>query len=270
MTKIEIPESFIEELHNKEQLKLVEEIASAVQVEYETQAAHVQSPLEIVALPGEVPVDSDFLARCLNNEVERRASDKQLMAKIGPQGMNNFSPAIRRPKVFVREIGNEAYVGSKESMQKMFEKITDIQVEKGYYGPDSRDVAVLRCRLPEGYEVRVPYIKLEHVPEIYTRKDLVVAKVMPSKEGNGGGTLMLLCRELEPVWGDRSLLEISGEVIRKNYNFISVKIRKDDHTMKMWFPGRDVKCAPCRTLGEHYVLIGGHFGPPQYPAYRKA
>lgn len=263
MVKIQIPDSVVNEINvaAKEQtsMELEQEITKVLDSP-ETQG-ELGRKFAAVALPDETPVDSTFLIRCLKNEIERR-SEK---ASSTGQEYNPlyFSSAIRRPKVFIARRVGEAkleYITMAAQLELLFSEVKNIYPEHAYVGPDANDLIVLRCELPEAYVARVPYVKLCHIPIRFFQTDSVVAKKMPPKKGvNAQGEMVMLCRELEPVWTDKMCFEIKQSTITAAYNYMTVKIRKDDHTLKSWFPGVDKDCQPCQTLEDQFVLVGPHF-----------
>lgn len=263
MVKIQIPDSVVDEINvaTKEQTsaELQQEITKTLD------SPAIQGELgrrfAAVALPDETPVDSTFLIRCLKNEIDRRSEKASSMGQ--EYNPLYFSSAIRRPKVFIAKRTGEAkleYITMASQLELLFSEIMNIQPEHAYVGPDANELIVLRCELPAAYVARVPYVKLRHIPIRFFQTDSVVAKKMPPKKGiNTNGEMVMLCRDLEPVWTDKPCFEIRQSTITAAYNFMTIKIRKDDHTLKSWFPGVDKDCQPCQTLEDQFVLIGPHF-----------
>jgi hypothetical protein len=201
--------------------------------------------------------DSGLLIRAVYSEIDRRVTeggDKSPASVVLPG-------ALRRPKVFVATREEQKYVTTAEQLLELVSCVDHIVEEKSYCGYDHEDVVVLRCKLPHNYVARVPYIKVKHIPHKYLANDGVVIKRMPPKKGykNGQGEVVTLCRDLQPIWTDRSLFEIKKDVIEDAYNHLTVKIRREDHSLKSWFPGVDTNCGLCESIDEQFVLIGAHY-----------
>lgn len=218
-----------------------------------------------IELPDATPsLDSSLLLRCLDNELDRRT---QLAGNNVAAETGEFPHAFRhRPMVFVAKVedGNYTEVKTIDQLRDLFSSVTEIEEEDSYNGYDYKDVTVLRCTMPEGYVARVPYIRLKHMPSRYMCMDAVLAKRMAPR-GNMPIETVILCRNLAPVWTDRNLFEVREDVIRKNYNFITVKIRKEDYTLKAWFPGVDIKTGICSSLSDEFVRIGRHHENKRQP-----
>jgi hypothetical protein len=95
---------------------------------------------------------------------------------------------------------------------------------------------------------------------LLTAEDSILINMLPPKGRKmDRGELSILCRELQPVWTDRPLFEIKKEVIQANYNFVTFKIRKEDHTVRSWFPGVDKNCTVCGSIEDDFVLVGQQY-----------
>jgi hypothetical protein len=265
MVKINIPDEAAEVIRASNQKTSAEQLQTSIceAIASPKSVKEIGRQLEAVSLPDETPVDSTFLTRCLKNEIERRKEN----SSGGDYNPEFFPSAIRRPKVFVARRASETeelrYVSTAEHLEHLLNEITNISLESAYVGHDCNDVIVLRCELPQAYVARVPYIKLAHIPMRFFQTDSVVCKKMPPKLPHKKGELyhgesVVLCRELEPVWTDKPLYEIKQATIA-TYNCVTLKIRKEDHTLKSWFPGIDKDSAPCQTLEGTFVLVGPHF-----------
>lgn len=202
-------------------------------------------------------MDAGFLIRAIYNEVDRRAElpDSDTRKNAG------YTSAVYRPRVYVADKNNK-FVSKLEQLLELASEVTDVRHETTYSGHDHEEVIVLRLGIPQGYSARVPYVQVKHIPLKYSIPDGVILKKMPpkhSKTGSLPSEWVLLCRELSPIYTDRRLFEIPEEEIRKNYHYLTMKIRKEDHTLKSWFPGRDINCTVCPSLEDMFVLVGEHF-----------
>jgi hypothetical protein len=172
-------------------------------------------------------------------------------------------PSINRPGVFVALKSDlNKKVGSIDSLLELCSQLNDITVERGYHGRDHNKVVVLKCRLPEEYVARVAYIQADHIPYRYSAlDDGIVLKRMPSRHKGERGKMVLLCRQLQPVWTDRNLFEVPKKVIVENYNFVTMKIDKEGLFLREWFPGVDVNSNICASPEEQMVLVGAQYRP---------
>jgi hypothetical protein len=205
------------------------------------------------------PIDAGFLIRAIYNEVDRRAE----LPDNDPKKHAGYTSAVYRPRVYIAD-KNNTFVTKLEQLLELVSDVTQIQHETTYCGYDSEEVMVLRLGIPQGYQARVPYVQVKHIPLKFSIPDGVVLKKMPPKYSEKTKTSIpsdwvLLCRELSPIYTNRRLFEIPEEEIRKTYHFFTMKVRKSDHTLKSWFPGRDINCSVCPSLEDMFVLVGEHF-----------
>jgi len=168
-----------------------------------------------------------------------------------------FTHAFNRPMVYIADERNK-YITTTDELITLCSQIQDVYPEKTYMGADHAEVHVLKCRLPKAYTARVPYVKLRHVPSRFSVNDGVVVKPLPPKNG-GEVTWVTLCRKLLPIYSNRELFEFSQSEITAAYHYITLKIRKENHSLKTWFPGVDVNCGVCSDRGDEFVLVGPHF-----------
>jgi hypothetical protein len=172
-------------------------------------------------------------------------------------------PSINRPGVFLALKGEfEKKVGSVDSLLELCSSITEIYPERGYHGRDHKQVIVLKCRLPETYMARVAYIKADHVPARFSAMDDgIVLKRMPSRHNGERGKMVLLCRQLLPVWTDRNLFEVPRKIIMDTYHHVTMKIDRRDGSLREWFPGIDINSNICASPEEQMVLVGNQYLP---------
>jgi hypothetical protein len=244
MQKLNIPD--IETSDSKLQLgdKKTNEIVSQVVDQILPQASH------------EDKIDGEFLTLCLDNEIGRRKEENPSYNEAF------FTHSLsHRPFVFVAEKhhnGRLEWVTTSEQVRKLFKAFDPRKIQKDAH-PD-KNMLLLRARLPEGYVARVAYIQVKHVPRVFFRDDKVVIKKMPKSMDKGVlGEIVILCRELLPVWTSARLFEIPQKEIFNHYGWVSMKVSKEDYTLRGWFPGVDVTSSrEVKECGDHFVLVGPH------------
>lgn len=249
MVKINIPEVNVMSSSQQEFVQsLVNEVATSVESQLQ---AYV---------PDSSPVDGEFLVQCLYNEMARR---KDYGGRDYANNPDAFYSAINRPDVFLSTRQGHKFVRGFEDLLAFCSSVAaeDITRERDYTGYDHEEVVVLKVKIPQHYVARVAYIRMRHVPRRFlTSDDSVLVKMLPPKDKRAQrGELAILCRELQPVWTDRNLFEIKKEVIQENYHFITMKIRKDNYTVKSWFPGVDKNCNVCGSREDDFVLVGQQY-----------
>ena len=125
------------------------------------------------------------------------------------------------------------------------------------------------CGLSERYVARVAQIRAQHIPEGYFKKDQVVLQKMKPRGGRDGEKV-LLCRTLQPAFTTKALVafhtstitgkttryETSAALMRENYHFMTMKVRKSDGAFVMWIPGLDRNTGLCVNLETAFVRIG--------------
>jgi hypothetical protein len=247
MVKINIPDNV-----NVANDQFVQSLVSEV-------AAQVESQVQPYYAGASDAVDGEFLILCLQNEISRR---KAMGGKEYRDNPDAFWSAINRPDVFLSSKSGHKYVRGFEDLMTFCSSIAaeDIKLERDYTGHDHAEVCVLRVKIPQHYVARVAYIKLKHVPRRFlTSEDSVLVKMLPPKKKEQRGEMALLCRELQPVWTDRNLFEISKETIQSEYGYITMKVRKEDYSVKSWFPGVDKNCNVCAGREDDFVLVGQQY-----------
>jgi hypothetical protein len=200
--------------------------------------------------------DSTFLTRAVMLGLDKRK-------KSAEDVVEGIRPAINRPGVFLALKDNlENKVGGADSLLELCSNLqpADIVVERGYHGRDHKKVVVLKCRLPESYVARVAYIQADHVPHKFSAlDDGIVLKRMPSRNQGERGKMVLLCRQLLPVWTDRNLFEVPRKIIMDAYHYVTMKIDRDGLFLREWFPGIDVHSNICASPEEQMVLVGSQY-----------
>lgn len=187
------------------------------------------------------------IIRAVYNEEERRKQTQ-------PKSSSFFGSMINRPHVFVNDPERRGIV-QRDSLLEMMSLTPEIVLETSYNDFDHQEVEVFRCRIPDGYTARVPYIMAKHIPFQFMLEDGIVMKKMPPK-GDRDPEWVLLARKVNPVWTNSPLGEVSREEIMASYHWFTVKVRKEDQTLRGWFPGVDKNCGLCTDLADRFVLVG--------------
>lgn len=188
------------------------------------------------------------IIRAVYNEEERRRQEQREKAS------GFFGPMINRPHVFVNDPERRGVV-HRDNLLEMMSLTPEIVLETSYNDFDYKDVEVFRCRIPDGYTARVPYVMAKHIPFQFMVEDGIVMKKMPPK-GDREPEWVLLARRVNPVWTNSALGDISREEISEHYHWFTVKVRKEDQTLRGWFPGVDKNCGLCSDLSDRFVLVG--------------
>jgi hypothetical protein len=246
MVHVNIPTEVEAAVNEAAAQKLVNSLANEIAQEVESKVK-AYTPVNKSTV-----IDGEWLLQCLDNELQRRKGESDL-----------FHSAINRPDVFLATRQGQKYVRTFGDLMTFCSSIAaeDISLEREYTGWDHKEVVVLRVRIPSHYMARVAYIRMRHIPKRFlTSEDSVLIKMLPPKNKKfDRGELAILCRELQPVWTDRALFEVKKEVIQLNYHFVTFKIRKEDHTVKSWFPGIDKNCTVCGGIDDDFVLVGQQY-----------
>lgn len=182
--------------------------------------------------------NNSSLKELILNSIEKEELRRQAAKAAGQFAWEGWRHPINRPGVGV--FGPNGPITTKEALNELFNQAEQIEVIDNYDGADQEEVVAVRIQLPQGYWATVPRVFPQDIPQNYYLRDEVVLQPIPAK-GKRESSIAALCRTMPPL----------DSRTNSRYHHVTLKIRLDDHSLKMWVPGFE------ESEG-FLVLVGAH------------